>query len=331
MADNTSIAWTDATWNPIRARILDLMRLDTGERSSSGMGRWGYHCEKVSPGCQNCYAERMNGRKLPAWGTGLEYTVPSREKVEVFLDGDELSKLASWKRPRRVFVESMSDLFGEWVPDELIDRAFGAMALFPRHTFQVLTKRADRMKRYLTDPGTGEYASRVEYAVQRFFADFHHLGMADAPFVRWPLRNVWLGVSVEDRARKRRIDHLRATPAALRFLSLEPLLEDLGEINLSGIGWVIVGGESGPGARPCSVDWIRSAVQQCQEAGVPVFVKQVGRRPVDNTFLTEREIHRWPDNVPRHFFHPHLRDRKGADPAEWPEDLRVQQFPAVSR
>jgi protein gp37 len=132
---------------------------------------------------------------------------------------------------------------------------------------------------------------------------------------RWPLPNVWLGVSVEDRASLPRLDTLRETPAALRFVSIEPLLEDLGRIRLGGIDWVIVGGESGPGARPFDLAWARSTVQQCRAGGVPVFVKQLGAKPYDG------------DSLGHERYDLLLRDRKGADPAEWPEDLRVREFP----
>lgn len=307
MSDNTKIEWADATWNPIRAWRND---------ASKDTGRWGLHCEKVSPGCKNCYAERMNGRMLPAWGTGLDYTVPNREKVEVFLDLSELAKPHSWRNPRRVFVESMSDLFGEWVPDEMIEEVFNAMGRDPRHTFQVLTKRAERMQEYANSPWRQMIKS----------CDL-------------PLPNVWLGVSVEDRQRLPRIERLRNTPAALRFLSLEPLLEDLGDIDLTGIEWVICGGESGPGARPCNVKWIRSIVRQCQETGVPSFVKQLGACPVVDAC---RQYHwdfgeaigRKARFSPVDKMHPstglwrvHFAERKGGDPEEWPQDLRVRELP----
>ena len=352
MAENSKIEWTDATWNPIRAML-------------PAAGVWGYHCERISPGCQNCYAERMNGRMLPAWGTGLDYTVPNRDKAEVFLDEKELRKPLSWRKPRRVFVESMSDLFGAWVPDEMIDRVFAEMGGARRHTFQVLTKRADRLLRYM----------------QRFKPDGNGWvtpGGVDGPEChcpldanRWPLPNVWLGVSVEDQQRAdERIPLLLQTPAAVRFLSVEPLLgpvdlprwlkgqcpqchgfddycadvalcETCGGLNRIGIDWVIVGGESGPGARPCNVRWVRSIVRQCRDAGVPCFVKQLGAYPV----VEPCSQHHWDfgGSIKRKArfsavdkMHPatdlwrvHFDDRKGGDPDEWPEDLRVRELPEV--
>jgi protein gp37 len=193
---------------------------------------------------------------------------------EVRLVPEKLEEPLHWRKPRRVFVNSMSDLFHEDVPEEFIDRVFAVMAICP-HTFQVLTKRPERMIRYMTatlgDPDRPwQRADQVDAAVAEL------TGAHGLVIKRWPLPGVWLGTSVEDRARKGRIDHLRKVPAAVRFLSLEPLLEDLSTIDLTGIGWVIVGGESGPGARPMHPDWARSLRDQCVAAGVPFFFKQWG-------------------------------------------------------
>jgi protein gp37 len=204
------------------------------------------------------------------------------------------------------------------------------MALSPAHTFQILTKRPERMREYVTSrPRDSVYPSMAVISVD------------------WPLPNVWLGVSVEDRQRKDRIDHLRETPAALRFLSLEPLLEDLGELDLSGIDWAIIGGESGPGARPCNVKWVRSIVRQCREAGVAPFVKQLGAYVTDrnDSPMNGEGLNPWPsrsDGVDTWFedefgydglqgdpCRVFLESRKGGNTSEWPADLRVREFPLL--
>lgn len=296
MGEKTTIEWTDSTWNPLRGTI----------------GKWS--CVKVSPGCQFCYAERVNRR----FG-GPDYRVGADT---VRLDERALTEPLRWKLPRRVFVCSMSDLFGEWVPDEWLHRIFAVMALAGGHTYQVLTKRAERMRDYLADPATpGNVAAAVERQMQR---EPRLTGRTWRDFVGyrvpWPLPNVWVGVSVEDQQRAdERIPHLIETPAAVRFLSMEPLL---GPVNLDpwlweeagpawagrnpspDIDWVIVGGESGgPNARrlvgtcsvrepsgdPCRVChgsgwsatadglvWVRSIRDQCVHALCPFLFKQWG-------------------------------------------------------
>jgi protein gp37 len=214
MAQNSSIEWTEATWNPV-----------TG-------------CTKISPGCKFCYAERM-AKRLQAMGQpryrdGFKLT-PQPDAVDIPL---------RWKKPRVIFVNSMSDLFHKSVPLEYIQRCFDVMQLASQHTFQVLTKRADRL------------------------AD-----LADQ--LPWP-DNVWMGVSVENADYVDRISHLQTVPAHIRFLSVEPLLGPIPHLPLDGIHWVIVGGESGPGARPMQEDWVRDLRDQCQAADVPFFFKQWG-------------------------------------------------------
>jgi protein gp37 len=219
----TKIEWTDETWNPV-----------TG-------------CVKVSPGCKHCYAETFAER--------FRGTVNPNGKLHVFNAGfdptlrpERLGVPHTWKTPRIVFVNSMSDLFGEFVPDEYIERVFDVMRATPQHTYQVLTKRADRLGAWTR--------SRPQ--------------LATAP-------NIWLGVSVEDRKYGvPRIDELRAAAAAVRFLSIEPLLEDVGQLDLSRIDWVIVGGESGRRARPMQPEWVRSIRDQCVRARVAFFFKQWG-------------------------------------------------------
>jgi protein gp37 len=214
----TKIEWTDESWNPV-----------TG-------------CVKISPGCKNCYAERFaerfRGTPRHPFVTGFDPT----------LRPERLDHPARWRSPRMVFVNSMSDLFGEFVPDEYVQRVFDVMRGTPEHTYQVLTKRADRMR---------DWCRRAPW-------------LAAAT-------NIWLGVSVEDEEYGvPRIAELRCTPAAVRFLSIEPLLAPLPSLDVSGIDWVIVGGESGPGARPMDARWVREIRDRCRRAGVPFFFKQWG-------------------------------------------------------
>lgn len=210
----SSIEWTESTWNPV-----------TG-------------CNKISPGCKHCYAERMAGR-LKAMGQH-NY----RNGFELTLQPQNLELPLKWKKPQTIFVNSMSDLFHKDIPVEYIQRVFETMERAHWHRFQVLTKRAERVE---------ELSSLLP----------------------WP-ENVWMGVSVETLKYAYRIDHLRRTPARVRFLSLEPLLGPLPELDLRDIHWVIVGGESGPGARPMSEEWVTDLRDQCLQARVPFFFKQWG-------------------------------------------------------
>lgn len=195
-------------------------------------------CTKISPGCVHCYAERM-ARRLRAMGQ------PNYARgFEVMVHEESLELPLRWKRPQSIFVNSMSDLFHDEVPFEFIRRIFAVMEEASWHRFQVLTKRSARLAEL-------------------------------APLLPWP-DNVWMGVTVENADYAFRIDHLRTVAAAVRFLSLEPLLGPVPEVNLSGIDWVIVGGESGPGARPMDPAWARDVLGQCRRAGVPFFFKQWG-------------------------------------------------------
>jgi protein gp37 len=221
MADRSAIEWTDATWNPVRG------------------------CTKVSPGCKHCYAERFaeRFRGVP--------NHPFEQGFDLRLIPEKLDVPLKWRVPRRIFVNSMSDLFQESVPVEYIGRVGEVMRAAQWHIFQVLTKRPDRMQHLLNN-------------------EFWEFGL---------LGNVWWGVSVEDRQYGvPRIDVLRHTNAAVRFLSVEPLLENLGPLDLSGIDWVIVGGESGTRHRPIAIEWARDIRDQCRKAGVPFFFKQWGGR-----------------------------------------------------
>lgn len=214
MAGSSEIEWTEMTWNPV-----------TG-------------CTKVSQGCKHCYAERM-AKRLRAMGVERY-----RDGFRVTLQEDLIEEPLRWRRPRRVFVNSMSDLFHEEVPLEFIRRVFGVMEECPQHTFQILTKRAERLE---------------------------ELG----PELPWA-PNVWMGVSVEDEGALSRVRHLARVPAHTRFLSCEPLLGPLPSLDLREIQWVIVGGESGPGARPMRKEWVEEILEKCRRSEVPFFFKQWG-------------------------------------------------------
>ncbi|WP_281806772.1 DUF5131 family protein [Methylocystis echinoides] len=218
MADKSAIEWTDATWNPV-----------TG-------------CTKITRGCDNCYAarfaERWRGIPDHPFSTGFDLT----------LRPERLTQPIKWKRPRMIFVNSMSDLFHKEVPRAFVDQVFDTMEAADWHIFQVLTKRSSLMRDYL----------RERY------------GDARGP------GHIWCGVSVEDAQAKARILHLRKSPAGMRFLSIEPLIGAVGVVNLSGIDWVIAGGESGPGARPIHLEWVREIRDQCQAQNVAFFFKQWG-------------------------------------------------------
>jgi protein gp37 len=260
-----------------------------------------------------------------------------------------------------VFVNSMSDLFHDDVPDDFIAQVFAVMALAPQHTFQVLTKRPERMREFmrhvdLSDIGDHFYplGDRMRWDMDLYIDEW-------GPLDRWPLPNVWLGVSVDDQATAdQRIPLLQATPAALRFVSYEPALGPVDftrflwcpncgcsespclpctvmgrtapPTHAATLDWIIVGGESGPKARPFDIQWPRDIVAQCRAAGVPVFVKQLGARPVIGPSI---DLSDWPtakvlaDADLRDMWEIRLKHRAGADPSEWPEDLRVQQFPEV--
>lgn len=248
----SNIEWTEHTWNPV-----------TG-------------CTKLSPGCKHCYAEAMSRRLRAMGAAGYE------SGFEVTLHPDRLDQPRRRRRSTTYFVNSMSDLFHDEVPDEFIDRVLAVCKETPQHTYQVLTKRAERLAAY--------FDSRLVPP------------------------NVWLGVSVEDRKYGvPRIQQLRKVRSAIRFLSVEPLLEDLGRLDLAGLQWVIVGGESGPGAREMELAWAQRVLDQCRAAGVRAFMKQLGARPVDATGQ-------------RHS----ITDRKGALMAEWPRALRIREMPLAA-
>lgn len=275
MADGTKIEWTDATWNPI-----------TG-------------CSVVSPGCTNCYAMKLAGTRLKNHPTREGLTNDSKAgpvwNGQVRFNEGMLLDPLRWRRPRMIFVCAHGDLFAENVPDEWIDQVFAVMALAPQHTFQVLTKRPERMRGYLHAIVECYHASPEE--MDRRFGevcvDLTSSPCASGAFEDrpWPLPNVWLGVSVEDQKRaEERIPVLLETPAAVRWISAEPLLGPIdirrhievghldSELGLSnpGLDWVVAGGESGHNARPMHPDWARSLRDQCAAADVPFLFKQWG-------------------------------------------------------
>lgn len=344
MSANSSIEWTDRTWNPVRG------------------------CSVISPGCHNCYAMKMahrfSGAGRPYEGltklterSGPQWTGQIRA-----VDAALLEPL-SWRKPARVFANSMSDLFHDDVPDAFIDRVFAVMAIAQHHTFQILTKRADRMRAYMRQVELALKHPTETFPLWRSEAELILSDRHDTTTEvtsAWPLPNVWLGVSVENQKyADERIPHLLNTPAAVRFISAEPLLGPVqlhiptrvyGDARPDGsfgcdhccngdrcddathrdrrhcpycrgtgsarkLDWVIVGGESGPGARPFDIKWARSIIKQCADADVACFVKQLGAKPWSPGNTTAEGLRQ-------------IKDRKGGDMAEWPADLRVREFPA---
>jgi protein gp37 len=251
MAD-TSIEWATAVWNPT-----------TG-------------CDRVSPGCDKCYALTM-ARRLKAMGSPKYqhdgHPATSGPGFGLTLHPDTLTAPLGWHRPERIFVNSMSDLFHARVPLAFVQQVFEVMTATPQHTYMVLTKRAGRFPRV-------------------------------APKLTWP-ENLWVGVSVENADYLGRVDDLRTVPAAVRFISAEPLLGPLDGLDLSGIDWLIAGGESGPGARPMSLTWVRDLLAMCDRCDTAPFVKQLGA-------VWARQ---------------HQADSKGGDWTYWPDDLRVRTYP----
>jgi protein gp37 len=323
------ISWTDETWNPIRG------------------------CSRVSEGCRHCYAERtaarfsgdidlgagrsmadINKKPMPYDGLAIMRNDGPHWTGEVRFIEEHLADPLKWRKPKRIFVNSMSDLFHEKVQDEWLNKMFSdVMEIATRHTFQILTKRPERMLKYLSWRwGDG----------------------------RIPMRNIWLGVSVEDQATAdERIPLLLQTPAAVRFISYEPALGpvDFNGIDFGGgykvnslfkgtpfgsserIDWLVVGGESGPSARSFNLQWARNVIAQCKAAGVACFVKQLGSNPQEIAYpddVTDKEAARWQSdgwtriwnaegNHWRKYYR--LKDRKGGDWSEWSPDLRVREYP----
>lgn len=307
--NKTSIEWTDFTANPIKFR-------DAG-------GKTVWACVHASPGCQHCYAETLAKR----YGRGGPFNVPTTAKLTPFLDEKELRSMRTYKpaNGKRCFIGDMTDLFGDWVSDDLLNELFSnVLEVRTDVTWQILTKRADRLQRYLS----WRWARRI------------------------PSRHIWIGVSCEDQQRAdERIPLLLQTPATVRFISAEPLLGpiDLAELpsrfdigdgdgvcnrplmrldalrgrhscgpalgpDTEHLDWVIVGGESGPRARECAIQWIRQIIEDASIAGVPCFVKQLGSKPI-NLGYGERQIR--------------SSDRKGGDIHQFPPDLRLREWPCA--
>jgi protein gp37 len=242
MSAHSHIEWTDATWNPVRG------------------------CTKISPGCKHCYAETFAERFRGVKGH------PYEQGFDLRLVPEKLTEPFTWRSPKLVFVNSMSDLFQPGVPDGYVELVAQVMAKADWHTYQVLTKRSERLRDMLR--------TRLQFAGEQ--------------------AHVWWGVSVEDRKfGLPRIGHLRDAPAKVRFLSIEPLLEELGQLDLSGISWVIVGGESGPGARPMKREWVISIREQCREQRVPFFFKQWGgvRKSKNGRELEGRTYDEYPRRI----------------------------------
>lgn len=333
MADGTHIEWTTppgvvkgATWNFIGG------------------------CERHSPGCENCWAERDTARFAQNPSTprfkGLAVfrdDGEARWSREVRLFAYKLAEPLHWRAPRGVFVCSKADLFHKDVPNDFIAAVFGIMAACPQHTFFVLTKRAERLPEWFkwllrrAEDGLSVFPhDPTEWRIrQMMVANLSKLGITTRNSgLIWPLPNVWLGATVEDRARKTRLEYLRQVPAAVRWVSLEPLLEDLGAVDLDGIHWAVIGGESSARARACDLGWIRSLRDQCRQQHVATFIKQLGARPVcgDRRMLRglhEERLHVVLDDSGQEQHPLILRDRKGGSMEEWPEDLRVREFPVV--
>lgn len=335
MADKTGIQWTDASWNPIRG------------------------CTRVSEGCRHCYAEtvaaRFSGPGQPYEGLARRNSNgEARWTGNILFVEKHLADPLRWKKPRRIFVNSMSDLFHEKVTDEQLFKIFAVMMLAEQHQFQILTKRPQRQRDFLSSYAVGDSIWFMARDLVEEFPQYSDVLLRHSEYPVWPLRNVWCGVSVEDqRAAIERIPLLLETEAAIRFLSCEPLLgsvdlvpyvydelegtsmPDFDSLRPShrGLSWVIVGGESGPGARPCDIRWIRDIKDVCELAGIPVFIKQLGAVPMMDERIW-RTYGRAPllsaanrDRVPPTHVPIKLHDGHGGEPTEWLPDLRVRQFP----
>jgi protein gp37 len=254
MSGTSSIEWTEKTLNPT-----------TG-------------CDKISPGCDNCYALTL-AKRLKGMGSAKYQNDgdprTSGPGFDLTIHPDVLREPLSWRKPTVVFVNSMSDLFHARVPRDFIARFWDVMAQTPQHTYQILTKRPERMARVLADVA--------------------------------PLSNAWLGTSIESDKYVRRADALRGTPAAVRFISAEPLLGPLPSLDLTDIDWLIAGGESGPGSRPMDLGWVRDLIGKCRDSGTAPFVKQLGALQTAGS-----------------------KDKKGGDWSTWPADLRVREYPATA-
>jgi protein gp37 len=256
VSTKTNIEWTEVTWNPT-----------TG-------------CDRISPGCDHCYALTL-AKRLKAMGAE-KYQNDGDPRTSgpgfgVTLHEDVLAEPLRWRKPRRVFVNSMSDIAHARVPDDFVAKVFVVMAAAEEHTFQVLTKRPRRLAKLLSSREFVRVVLQQASAGRdpSYVDDMTDVCLSDG---LWPLRNVWIGTSIESDEYCWRADELRRVPAAIRFLSLEPLLGPVPSLDLTGIDWVIVGGESGPRHRPLALDWVRDIRDRCGDRGVALFFKQVGGR-----------------------------------------------------
>jgi protein gp37 len=389
----SNIEWTDKTWNPVvgctpvspgclncyaatMARRLEAMGQKEYQPRDADVRR--EECEECDGSgrdpdvgeCPVCAGAHPMGKRIRIAEVKAGRAVFTGE---VRCVEERLTAPLHWKTPRMVFVNSMSDLFHEAVPFEYIDKVFAVMALCHRHTFQVLTKRPERMAEYFAtfsrdDDGCANDARHEQWAETALaLSPTNDHWLSTVAECRWPLPNVWLGTSVEDQQRAdERIPHLLKCPAAIRFLSCEPLLGDIdldmhkpdgwqGSRRHFEIGWVIVGGESGSGKgiRMTSVEYMQRVVKQCKAAGVPVFVKQIGTFPAVDTddgdtavrchkcgFADSRQVFDCLGADEGNVYCPkcqaeipcewNITNRKGGDPAEWPEDLRVREMPEAA-
>jgi protein gp37 len=358
------------SWNPIRARDTRTKRL-------------GHHCEHVHEGCRFCYAEdlNLNRRDLPYGGTRLPFKPAHLDAgdVEVFLDEERLLAPLSWKKPKRIFVESMSDPYGRWVDESWLHRIRAVQAATPQHTYIELTKRPSRMKAFnnLARTPASVLRAAAELGADGAFGS-STLAIINARLDRWPLSNVIGGASCSIQADLNVFGKtLLETSLAVRVISLEPMLApvnilslalslDSGDVGLcrcghrhglkhdpdtGGVAWrchargcaceefrrppgvglhgAIVGFESGADARSGNIAWIRAVIDQCRRAGVACFVKQLGRRPLGFVVDDQRRRGARRRPIEAKEVRLKLRDRKGEDWSEWPEDLRVREFPAI--
>ncbi|MCX4571578.1 phage Gp37/Gp68 family protein [Streptomyces viridodiastaticus] len=286
----TKIEWTEQTWN-----------------ATTG-------CDRISPGCDNCYALTM-AKRLKGMGQA-KYQNDGHPKTSgpgfaLTTHPDVLDEPYRWKKPRKVFVNSMSDLFHARVPRDFLARVFAVMASTPQHTYQILTKRPERAARILSEAA---FAPAVEKAMYDGDA---YATLARGGLKTWPLPNVWIGTSIENDDYTRRADALRNTPAAVRFISAEPLIGPLPSLDLTGIDWLILGGESGPGARVLEPWWIDDLIYEARQAGAAPFVKQLGSVWARHTTVAGK-------TVAAH------GDTKGGNPDYWPSHLRVREYPKAT-
>lgn len=341
----SNIQWTDVSSNPIH-----LIKED-----GTHGGHW---CRKVSEGCQNCYSEAQNQSGFFSFASHLKYE--GEAPSNLVFDEEVCKKWLGWRKSKKIFVCSMTDLFGEWVKDEWIDKVFSYIAAAPWHTFQLLTKRPERAIAYFNRPSLSQRIMEAGNLVCK---------------PELPLKNVWFGVTTENQGMAdKRIPLLLQIPAAVRWLSVEPLLEQIDLSTVFGLyeydegkfalkvgsrwanspDWVVIGGESGSGARPLPIEWIEGVSQQCQDAGIPVFIKQLGCFPVTNNpekfakkgkfygedCLMTAELIGYRDYLESYFvearkmglelegmYRIKLKDRKGGNIEEFPEHLRIREFP----